>query len=465
MASANAISIAAILSSQHGSKNIRVNQLMQHGQRIRQKQSKNWFVVRANVKEITIKLKEDMEVYRGHISPQFVTNPKKLSVEFENARVLVKDQKVAEIKDIIPLLQRITKLRAPLLLIAEDIIREALATLVVNDLRSIQNVAVIKATDSRERNKFIFQDIAILTGVEYQATDLGLFMENSDIDQLGIVRKVTITKDSTIIVFDTAIKEELQARIAQLKKEISPTNVVNDSKKLAERMDKLSTQYYDPCKILKKNGQGAYEIALLERSKLQHVFYVSILKKKLREDKVIMSNLPEVNEEGFSCIILTSVMDTRTVQKGREVVNQFLTRWGDENSNLFSWEDLKYMKKKFPTLDHLQLRLAAREHACKNIQEKVYLKPQSYHRNSTQLRTNLNLTTRVSNTLLKKSVAERKLPDMNLQEFNSDEFTGLEPAVVMDSRVVPKKRDLIHQILVLWGLKNLILKIGEMRDL
>ncbi|KAL7115829.1 hypothetical protein ACP275_04G205200 [Erythranthe tilingii] len=190
--------------------------------------------------ETTVDVEEGMEIDRGYISPQFVTNPEKLLVEFENARVLVTDQKISSIKDIIPLLEKTTQLRSPLLIIAEDVTGEALATLVVNKLRGILNVAAIKAPGFGERRKALLQDIAILTGAEYQASDLGLLVESTDVDQLGIARKITISKDSTTIIADAASKDELQARIAQLKKELSETDSVYDSEKLAERIAKLS---------------------------------------------------------------------------------------------------------------------------------------------------------------------------------------------------------------------------------
>ncbi|KAI4334362.1 hypothetical protein L6164_019063 [Bauhinia variegata] len=190
--------------------------------------------------ETTVEVEEGMEIDRGYISPQFVTNLEKLIVEFENARVLITDQKISAIKDIIPLLEKTTQLRAPLLIIAEDVTGEALATLVVNKLRGILNVAAIKAPGFGERRKALLQDIAILTGAEFQASDLGLNVENTSIEQLGLARKVTITKDSTTIIADAASKDELQARIAQLKKELAETDSVYDSEKLAERIAKLS---------------------------------------------------------------------------------------------------------------------------------------------------------------------------------------------------------------------------------
>ncbi|KAK4763300.1 hypothetical protein SAY86_009068 [Trapa natans] len=190
--------------------------------------------------ETTVDVEEGMEIDRGYISPQFVTNQEKLIVEFENARVLITDQKISAIKDIIPLLEKTTQLRAPLLIIAEDVTGEALATLVVNKLRGILNVAAIRAPGFGERRKALLQDIAIVTGGEYQASDMGLLVENTSVEQLGIARKVVITKDSTTIIADAASKDEVQARVAQLKKELSETDSVYDTEKLAERIAKLS---------------------------------------------------------------------------------------------------------------------------------------------------------------------------------------------------------------------------------
>ncbi|KAG7035480.1 hypothetical protein SDJN02_02276, partial [Cucurbita argyrosperma subsp. argyrosperma] len=190
--------------------------------------------------ETTVEVEEGMAIDRGYISPQFVTNPEKLIAEFENARVLITDQKISAIKDIIPILEKTTQLRAPLLIIAEDITGEALATLVVNKLRGILNVAAIKAPGFGERRKAMLQDIAILTGAEFQASDLGLLVENTTIEQLGLARKVTISKDTTTIIADAASKDELQARIAQLKKELAETDSVYDTEKLSERIAKLS---------------------------------------------------------------------------------------------------------------------------------------------------------------------------------------------------------------------------------
>ncbi|XBI74408.1 hypothetical protein VPH35_067959 [Triticum aestivum] len=190
--------------------------------------------------ETTVEVEEGMEIDRGYISPQFVTNSEKSVVEFENARVLVTDQKISSIKEILPLLEQTTQLRAPLLIIAEDVSGEALATLVVNKLRGILNVAAIKAPGFGERRKALLQDIAIVTGAEFQAKDLGQLIEQTTVEQLGIARKVTISGSSTTIIADVATKDEIQARIAQLKRELSQTDSTYDSEKLAERIAKLS---------------------------------------------------------------------------------------------------------------------------------------------------------------------------------------------------------------------------------
>eukprot|EP00249_Psilotum_nudum_P011354 c23123_g1_i1 orf=770-2563(-) len=190
--------------------------------------------------ETSVDVEEGMEIDRGYVSPQFVTNQEKLTVEFSNARVLITDQKLATIKDILPILEKSAQLNSPLLIIAEDVSGEALATLVVNKLRGVLNAAAIKAPGFGERRKAILQDIAILTGAEFLASDLGLKAENATVDQLGVARKVTITNNSTTIIADAATKDEIQARIAQIKKELAETDSVYDHEKLSERIAKLS---------------------------------------------------------------------------------------------------------------------------------------------------------------------------------------------------------------------------------
>ncbi|KAL3693398.1 hypothetical protein R1sor_007049 [Riccia sorocarpa] len=190
--------------------------------------------------ETTVDVEEGMEIDRGYVSPQFVTNQEKLTVEFENARVLVTDQKITSIKEIIPVLEKTTQLNAPLVIIAEDVSGEALATLVVNKLRGVLQVVAIKAPGFGERRKALLQDIAILTGAEFLANDLGMKVENTSVEQLGIARKITIYSTSTTLIADAASKDEIQARIAQIKKELAETDSVYDMEKLSERIAKLS---------------------------------------------------------------------------------------------------------------------------------------------------------------------------------------------------------------------------------
>ncbi|KAI5068082.1 hypothetical protein GOP47_0016427 [Adiantum capillus-veneris] len=190
--------------------------------------------------ETTITVEEGMEIDRGYISPQFVTNQEKLIVEFDNARILVTDQKLATIKDILSVLEKVSQLNAPLVIVAEDVSGEALATLVVNKMRGIVKVAALKAPGFGERRKALLQDIAIVTGAEYIASDLGLKPESVTVEQLGIARKVTMTNNSTTIIADAATKDEIQARIAQIKKELAETDSVYDQEKLSERVAKLS---------------------------------------------------------------------------------------------------------------------------------------------------------------------------------------------------------------------------------
>lgn len=146
----------------------------------------------SNGLETTVEVQEGMEIDRGYISPQFVTNMERLLVEFENCRVLVTDQKIERVQELIPLLEQVMRINQPLLIIAEDVAGEALATLVVNKLRGIVSVAAIKAPGFGERRKALLQDIAIVTGAEFIAKDLGMSVEAATVEQLGIARKVRV---------------------------------------------------------------------------------------------------------------------------------------------------------------------------------------------------------------------------------------------------------------------------------
>ncbi|KAL7613318.1 hypothetical protein Lser_V15G07996 [Lactuca serriola] len=190
--------------------------------------------------ETTVDVEEGMVIDRGYISIQFVTDLEKLTVEFENARVLVTDKNISSNKDITPLLEKRNQLGGPLLIIAEDVTGEALATLVVNKLRGDLKVAAIKAPGVGERRKALLQDIAIMTGAKYLSSESGLLIENLSVEQLGRAKKITVSKSSTTISADSASKDKIESRISEIKKELSETDSVYDSDELAKRIANLS---------------------------------------------------------------------------------------------------------------------------------------------------------------------------------------------------------------------------------
>jgi len=194
----------------------------------------------SNSMETSIEVQEGMLIDRGYISPQFITNNERMTVEFENCLVVVADSKVDAVKELVPLLEQVMQSNKPLLIVCEDITGEALATLVVNKLRGIIQVAAIKAPGFGERRKALLQDIAIVTGADYLATDLGLSLETATMDNLGTARKVTITKTECTLIADQASAEDISARVAQIKKELSETDSTYDTEKLSERIAKLA---------------------------------------------------------------------------------------------------------------------------------------------------------------------------------------------------------------------------------
>eukprot|EP00889_Picochlorum_renovo_P003487 jgi/Picre1/30517/NNA_005880.t1 len=190
--------------------------------------------------DTVVEVQEGMEIDRGYISPQFVTNNERLLTEFENCLVLITDQKIEQVKDLVPVLEQVTRANKPLLIIAEDVAGEALATLVVNKLRGIVSVCAIKAPGFGERRKSLLQDIAIVTGAEFVAKDLGMKVEETTLDMLGTARKATVANTTCTLIADAANKDEISARIKQIKKELAETDSVYDTEKLSERIAKLA---------------------------------------------------------------------------------------------------------------------------------------------------------------------------------------------------------------------------------
>ncbi|KAJ6294475.1 hypothetical protein OIU76_022531 [Salix suchowensis] len=188
----------------------------------------------SSTSDTSVIIEEGMKFDKGYMSPQFITNQERSLVEFDKAKVLVTDQKIANVQEIVPLLEKTTQLSVPLLIIAQDISKPVLETLVVNKMKGLLNVAVVKCPG------FGDQDIALMTGADFLSGDFGLTLGSVTSDQLGIARKVTITSNSTTIVADPATKAEIQARILQIKKDLTETDNAALSRKLSERIAKLS---------------------------------------------------------------------------------------------------------------------------------------------------------------------------------------------------------------------------------
>jgi len=184
---------------------------------------------------------EGMQFDRGYISPYFVTNPDKMIAEYEDCLILVHDKKISVLKDILPILQEVSQMGRPLLIIAEDIEGEALATLVVNKLRGVLNVVAVKAPGFGDRRKEMLQDIAILTGANVISEEMGRRLDSATMADLGRAKKVIVDKENTTIREGAGDPEAVQARIKQIKAQIEETTSDYDKEKLQERLAKLSS--------------------------------------------------------------------------------------------------------------------------------------------------------------------------------------------------------------------------------
>ena len=190
--------------------------------------------------DTTLDVVEGMQFDNGYLSPYMVSDSERMVVEMDNPFVLITDKKIANMKELLPILEKTVELGRPMLIIAEDVEGEALATLVVNKLRGTLNIAAVKAPAFGDRRKAMLQDIAILTGGEVISEEKGIKLENADISLLGQAKKVRITKDNTVIVDGLGEKDEIQARIGQIKNAIAETTSDYDKEKLQERLAKLS---------------------------------------------------------------------------------------------------------------------------------------------------------------------------------------------------------------------------------
>ena len=189
--------------------------------------------------ETALEVVEGMQFDRGYLSPYFVTDAETMEVVLENPVVLLSDKKISSMRDMLPILEQVANLRRPILIIAEDIEGEALATLVVNKLRGTLGVAAVKAPGFGDRRKAMLEDIAVLTGAKVITEDLGIKLENVMLEELGSARKVTIDKDTTTIIDGGGDTRDLQARVNTLKAQLEDSDSDYDREKLQERLAKL----------------------------------------------------------------------------------------------------------------------------------------------------------------------------------------------------------------------------------
>src|SRR5690242_13246921 len=197
-------------------------------------------VEEAKAFETELDVVEGMQFDRGYISPYFITDADKMRVELESPYILINEKKLSNLQTILPLLETVVQSGKPLLVIAEDVEGEALATLVVNKLRGGLKVAAVKAPGFGDRRKAMLQDIAVLTGGQVISEDLGIKLENVTLDMLGKAKKVVVKKDDTTIVDGDGPKKDIEARIGQIRKQIEDTTSDYDREKLQERLAKLS---------------------------------------------------------------------------------------------------------------------------------------------------------------------------------------------------------------------------------
>jgi chaperonin GroEL len=196
-------------------------------------------VEEAKTLETSLEVVEGMQFDRGYLSPYFVTDPERMEAVLENALVLIHEKKISSMKDLLPVLEQVAKLGKPMLIIAEEVEGEALATLVVNKLRGTLQVAAVKAPGYGDRRKAMLEDIAILTGGKAITEDLGIKLENLKLDDLGKAKKITIDKDNTTIVEGAGTTKAIEGRVKQIRTQIDETTSDYDREKLQERLAKL----------------------------------------------------------------------------------------------------------------------------------------------------------------------------------------------------------------------------------
>ncbi|WP_372655954.1 chaperonin GroEL [Halobacteriovorax sp.] len=190
--------------------------------------------------ETTLDVVEGMQFDRGYLSPYFVTNPEKMETNFDSPMILITDKKISNMKELVPVLEKVVQASKPLLIIAEDVDGEALTTLVVNKLRGTLNVCAVKAPGFGDRRKEMLKDIAILTGGTVISEELGMSIESTELEHLGSAKKITIDKENSTIVDGAGDKDAVDARVATIQKQVEESSSDYDKEKLQERLAKLS---------------------------------------------------------------------------------------------------------------------------------------------------------------------------------------------------------------------------------
>ena len=189
--------------------------------------------------DTTLEVVEGMQFDRGYVSPYFVTNAERMEASFDNPLILLYDKKVSNMRELLPILESVNKMGRPMVIIAEDIEGEALATLVLNKLRGVLNIAAVKAPGFGDRRKAMLEDIAILTGGRVVSEELGMKLETTGLEDLGRANRVTITKENTTIIDGAGSSDEIKARVKQIRAQIEDTTSDYDREKLQERLAKL----------------------------------------------------------------------------------------------------------------------------------------------------------------------------------------------------------------------------------
>ena len=268
-------------------------------------------VEEAKTLETSLEVVEGMQFDRGYLSPYFVTDPERMEVVFENPVILIHEKKISSMKDLLPLLEQVAGVNRPLLIVAEDIEGEALATLVVNKLRGTLQVAAVKAPGFGDRRKAMLEDLAILTNGKAITEDLGLKLENIRVEDLGDAKKVTIDKDNTTVIEGEGTQEAIQGRVTQIRAQIEDTTSDYDREKLQERLAKLV------------GGVAVIQVGAATETEMKE--------KKARVEDAMHATKAAVEEgivPGGGVALLSSVkaLDNLTVEDGQQLGVNILRR-------------------------------------------------------------------------------------------------------------------------------------------